>query len=299
MTMAHDFIAGCFGGAAGVLVGHPFDTVKVRLQAQSYQNPRYSGIINCFSTIVRKESVFGLFKGMSSPLLGLAFINAIVFGVQGNIVRLFEKETLRTQFIAGGTAGFLQSFVCSPMELAKTRLQLQGYGNGNNVKEYKNSVDAIIKIFKREGFRGCFRGFGLTVFRDSLGYAIYFTAFQTYCQMFLDISNQEYLRVWELLLAGGFSGMTSWMTSVPIDVIKTRIQADGVHGKNKFSGALDCVRSGMKEEGIKVFTRGLGSTLLRAFPVNAATFAVVTVSLELMRVDEEDNGNGYDTKKTD
>lgn len=27
--MALDFAAGCVGGAAGVLVGHPFDTVKV------------------------------------------------------------------------------------------------------------------------------------------------------------------------------------------------------------------------------------------------------------------------------
>ncbi|XP_071962381.1 mitochondrial basic amino acids transporter-like [Antedon mediterranea] len=289
MAHIHDFIAGCFGGAAGVLVGHPFDTVKVRLQAQSYHNPRYSGIINCFSTIIRKESVFGLFKGMSSPLIGLAFINAIVFGVQGNVVRLFEKETLRTQVIAGGTAGFLQSFICSPMELAKTRLQLQGYGNGNGAKEYKNSVDAIMKIFKNEGFKGCFRGLKLTICRDSLGYSIYFAAFHQYCQMFLYMSNQEYLRVWELLLAGGFGGMTSWVTSVPVDVIKTRIQADGIHGKNKFNGTIDCIRSGLKEEGIKVFTRGLGSTLLRAFPVNAATFTVVSLSLELMQVDEEDS----------
>ena len=29
-----DFLAGCLGGAAGVLIGHPLDTVKVKLQTQ-------------------------------------------------------------------------------------------------------------------------------------------------------------------------------------------------------------------------------------------------------------------------
>lgn len=32
-AMALDFLAGCAGGVAGVLVGHPFDTVKVSLIA--------------------------------------------------------------------------------------------------------------------------------------------------------------------------------------------------------------------------------------------------------------------------
>lgn len=35
-----------------------------------------------------------------------------------------------------------------------------------------------------------------------------------------------------------------------------------------------------------MFTRGLASTLLRAFPVNAATFATVTVVLSYARGEE-------------
>ncbi|CAB4034576.1 mitochondrial basic amino acids transporter-like [Paramuricea clavata] len=53
--MALDFFAGSIGGVAGVIVGHPFDTVKVRLQTQPSSS--YSGMIQCFSKIVREESV--------------------------------------------------------------------------------------------------------------------------------------------------------------------------------------------------------------------------------------------------
>lgn len=53
-------------------------------------------------------------------------VNAIVFGVYGNFQRhLPQPDALSSHFLAGATAGFVQSFVCSPMELVKTRLQVQ------------------------------------------------------------------------------------------------------------------------------------------------------------------------------
>ena len=46
-----------FSGFAGILVGHPADTVKVRIQAQTPTNIRYKGTFDCFAEIIRKESV--------------------------------------------------------------------------------------------------------------------------------------------------------------------------------------------------------------------------------------------------
>jgi solute carrier family 25 carnitine/acylcarnitine transporter 20/29 len=59
-------------------------------------------------------------------MAGVAVVNAIVFGVYGNFQRhLPRPEALSSHFMAGAAAGFVQSFVCSPMELVKTRLQVQ------------------------------------------------------------------------------------------------------------------------------------------------------------------------------
>lgn len=110
---------------AGVAVGHPLDTVKVHLQTQDLNNPKYKGTTDCLRSIFMKEGIRGLYKGVTSPLLGVAGINAIVFGVYGNTQRhMSDAESLRSHAIAGGLAGLFQSFICSPIELAKSRLQV-------------------------------------------------------------------------------------------------------------------------------------------------------------------------------
>ncbi|EPB68254.1 hypothetical protein ANCCEY_12660 [Ancylostoma ceylanicum] len=60
---AIDFFAGCLGGAAGVLAGHPLDTIKVRLQTQNSASKLYRGTWHCFKMIIQKEGVHGLYKG--------------------------------------------------------------------------------------------------------------------------------------------------------------------------------------------------------------------------------------------
>ncbi|XP_034018219.1 mitochondrial basic amino acids transporter-like [Thalassophryne amazonica] len=279
-----DFVAGCLGGAAGVLVGHPFDTVKVRLQVQNADKPLYRGTFHCFQSIIRQESVFGLYKGIGSPMMGLTFINAIVFGVQGNTIRMLGKDTPMTQFLAGAAAGGIQCIICCPMELAKTRMQMQGTGEKKSSKKvYKNSLDCLLRIYRKEGLWGVNRGMVTTLVREVPGFGVYFLAYDLLTRSLGCEPNAPFL-IPKLLFAGGMAGIFSWLSSYPADVIKSRLQADGV---NQYSSIADCVRQSVRKEGYMVFTRGLTSTLLRAFPVNAATFATVTLVLMYIRGDED------------
>ncbi|XP_052000915.1 mitochondrial basic amino acids transporter [Xyrauchen texanus] len=281
-----DFVAGCFGGAAGVLVGHPFDTVKVRLQVQNVDKPLYRGTIHCFQSIVRQESMFGLYKGVGSPMMGLTFINAIVFGVQGNVMRALGTDTPVNQFMAGAAAGAIQSAISCPMELAKTRMQMQGMGEKDTSRKlYRNSLDCLLRIYRREGIRGINRGMRTTIIRETPGFGVYFLTYDVLTRSLGCEPNDVYM-IPKLLFAGGLSGMASWMSTYPVDVIKSRLQADGVGGVNRYNGISDCVRQSWEREGWRAFTRGLTSTLLRAFPVNATTFATVTLFLMYMRDDD-------------
>lgn len=282
--MALDFYAGCLGGCAGVLVGHPFDTVKVRLQTQDSNNKIYRGTFHCISTIVKKESFQGLYKGMSSPMAGLAAVNAIVFGVYGNILRASSSpNSLQNQFLAGSAAGFVQSFVTSPMEFAKTRMQLQGQANPKvilpfwqkNRIQYKNPLDCLLKTFRSEGLFGVYRGLGCTILRDSPAFGVYFAGYEYLTEKVTDSKGN--VNTLNLLLVGGLAGVISWVVIYPLDVIKSRLQVDGMEGDaKKYKGLWDCMRKSYKTEGLSVFARGLNSTIIRAFPTNAATFAVVT-----------------------
>ncbi|XP_032441801.1 mitochondrial basic amino acids transporter-like [Xiphophorus hellerii] len=279
-----DFVAGCVGGVAGVLVGHPFDTVKVRLQIQSVDKPLYRGTFHCFQSIIRQESAFGLYKGIGSPMMGLTFINAIVFGVQGNAMRLLGEDTPTHQFLAGAAAGTLQCVICCPMELAKTRMQMQGTGQKkwSSKKLYKNSLDCLLHIYRREGLPGIYRGMVTTLVREMPGFGMYFWTYAVLSQSLGCEPSDSYM-IPKLLFSGGMAGIASWLVTYPADVIKSRLQADGVGRVNQYSSIADCVRQSVRKEGYMVFTRGLTSTVLRAFPVNAATFATVTLVLMYAR----------------
>lgn len=60
------FIAGGFGGMCCVATGHPFDTIKVRIQTMPRpahgEQPLYTGPLDCLRKTVQKEGFFTLYK---------------------------------------------------------------------------------------------------------------------------------------------------------------------------------------------------------------------------------------------
>lgn len=301
--MALDFGAGCVGGIAGVIVGHPFDTVKVRLQTQDCKNIRYTGTINCLMTTVRNESVFGLYKGMSSPLAGIAFVNAIVFGVYGNVQRLQkDPNNLVSVACAGSMAGLVQSIISSPTELIKLRMQLQednvrpppkGFNTQNLqlskqtdvLAKYRSPVDCMLKIHRSEGFRGLYRGFGITVCREIPGFGIYFASYEAMMKLCSSSNSKNNNLV--IMMAGGMSGIFSWVFTYPLDVVKSRVQADC---SGRYRGALHCFLLSYHTDGLPSFFRGLSSTIIRAFPTNAAVFFAVSWTFRMFGMQKVNTG---------
>lgn len=138
------YLIGVVAGAAGVLTGHPLDTVKIRQQTET------QSIYRCCSSIIQNESILGFFKGMSSPLISFTAIHAIAFGVYGNTIKLFDNyHNLLGSFIAGNIAGIAQCSICIPSDLVKIKLQLQ---KDNRQKLYISSYDCAQQMVKQHGF---------------------------------------------------------------------------------------------------------------------------------------------------
>lgn len=257
------------------MVGHPFDTIKVHMQTQDVKNPQYRNMFHCMKSMIVRDSFRGLYRGMSSPMLGISVVNAIVFGVYGNAQRISSNpNSYMSHFLAGSMAGIAQSVITSPMELAKTRLQLQMDKIG--ATKFKGPAECLRYVYQCDGIRGIFRGWGATTLRDIPGFSIYFVTYE------LLMRQKNDPGVAYTLFAGGSAGAMSWILTIPIDVIKTRLQVDGM-SRNQgrmYGGIIDCFQKSYKAEGIAFMTRGLSSTLLRAFPMNAVCFLVVAMTLK-------------------
>lgn len=282
------FAAGTAGGIAGLCIGHPFDTVKVRLQTPDRMSA-YSGTLNCFKTIIKQERFKGLYKGMASPMAGVAIINAFVFGVYGFFMNVQlsspnDTPTLMQIGLAGMGSGVVNSFITCPMELAKIRIQNQ---TALTNTPFTGPASFLLFTLRREGIRGCYRGMTSTVLRE-MSFGPYFISYELFCRCFARRGGGEDLGAGPLILAGGLAGMTAWLSTYPMDSLKTRIQAqEGIDGK--YLGLRQVSRLAWKQGGWRGYWRGLNATLLRAFPTNAVTFLVYEAVMKYLENRNQDN----------
>jgi solute carrier family 25 carnitine/acylcarnitine transporter 20/29 len=56
-------------------VGHPFDTIKVRLQTTDKSH--FRGPVDCLMQTLRNEGVKGIYKGATPPLIGWMFMDSL------------------------------------------------------------------------------------------------------------------------------------------------------------------------------------------------------------------------------
>jgi len=145
---------------------------------------------------------------------------------------------------------------------------------------YRGPLDCIKKIYKTRGIPGYFQGLTVTILRDVPGFGVYFGVYEILSYWLEKIVDHNSALI--PLTSGGLAGVISWMSTFPLDVTKSRLQADGNHGNFKYQGIIDCVVKSYHSEGLGVFTRGLLPTVIRAFPSNAAIFYVYHLVLKLL-----------------
>ncbi|KAJ7282681.1 mitochondrial carrier domain-containing protein [Mycena rebaudengoi] len=281
---AKDLTAGTAGGIAQVLVGQPFDIVKVRMQTAP--KGTYSGMMHCATGILKNEGPLAFYKGTLTPLLGIGVCVSIQFGALEYAKRHFASRNLSNGtggeggatlsgaqiFSSGVMAGVANGFVSGPVEHIRIRLQTQSATK----PAYAGPFDAIKKIYGAHGIPGVFKGQGVTLVREAAGYGVYFLAYEKLVQREMAKTGirRDQLSPVNAVLYGAAAGYALWAIIYPIDMIKSRMQTDGFTASTgqKYKSSIDCVRTVWRTEGIGAFTRGLTPTLIRSPFANGATF---------------------------
>ncbi|KAL2132171.1 hypothetical protein VTI74DRAFT_4134 [Chaetomium olivicolor] len=278
------FVAGVFSGIAKLSVGHPFDTIKVRLQTTSAS--RFSGPLQCLAQTLRHEGVVGLYKGATPPLVGWMFMDSVMLGSL-SVYRRVVQDTLfnppwhplhdptvplpaHGHGLAGIMAGATVSFVAAPVEHVKARLQIQ-YAAKKSERLYSGPVDCVRKIWRHHGIRGVYHGLQATLLFRSFFFFWWgsYDLFSRWMKQYTSLSAPA-INFW----AGGLSAQVFWVMSYPSDVVKQRIMTDPLGGAlndgvRRFPRWKDAAKAVYKESGAMGYWRGFLPCFLRAFPANA------------------------------
>ncbi|KAJ3554616.1 hypothetical protein NM688_g3014 [Phlebia brevispora] len=293
----NELIAGSVGGAAQVIVGQPLDTIKTR--AQIAPKGMFKGPMDILMQTIRKEGFFALYKGMASPLLGIAGVNSLLFAAYAEskrIVSPFPQLSIKQIALAGAMAGAVNAILASPVEMFKVRMQGQ-YGS----KDDKRLRDVAREMWRDWGFRqGVMRGYWITVAREIPAYAgsdaiLFFphlkllTVFNRFYGAY-EFSKRQFsakygqqLPIWALLASGSTGGIAYWLSCYPLDVIKSRIQlrptppvgSPWTYIAHEFKVIL-------AESGFAGLFKGLTPSLLRSIPAAASTFAAFEITREYL-----------------
>eukprot|EP00803_Ostreobium_quekettii_P008502 evm.model.scf_2502.2 EVM.evm.TU.scf_2502.2 scf_2502:5580-9336(+) len=273
------FLAGGIGGMAGVVAGQPLDTIRIRLQQKG---SRYAGVAHAWNSIISREGPTSLFKGMAYPLATVALQTAVTFYVYGTAMRIANPTDLKPSythvFSCGVLAGAAQSFVAAPVEVLKIRLQVQTATPG--MHSYKGPIQMASQIVQRAGPQGLFRGLSITLLRDTPSHGVYFCAYHRIKELMNERSTGCGPAVGDFV-AGGIAGVLFWPPVYPFDVVKSRMQ---VHDRttSPYRNWLHCGLRAYREEGWRVFFRGMAPTLGHGFIAAGAIFLAYESAYNLL-----------------
>ncbi|KAH6900938.1 L-ornithine transporter [Coprinopsis sp. MPI-PUGE-AT-0042] len=133
-----EIVFGSIAGMVSEVFEYPFDLAKVRLQAQLLSpgpsdGLKFRGPMDCLMQTWKDEGVRGFYRGIAAPLAGSMAVTAALFLSYGSFQNVIQKTqrnpssplTMGQLGVAAAGAGAVASFVLTPIELVKCKMQVQ------------------------------------------------------------------------------------------------------------------------------------------------------------------------------
>lgn len=251
------FGCGVLYGMTSPLIGHPFDTVKTKMQAQ--EGYRTGGMMRTFATVIKNEGFFALYKGLLPPLIGSGIFRSVQFGVYNSswaILRDWSfgrKEIpgtggLEVRVVAAGlVASTARTVIETPLELIKVRRQM-----GQAWK-----------------FNELYRGFNVTWIRTCGLMCTFFILVDSGVRHLPNLINAPYVGPF---LKGGLCSTISWWLIWPFETLKSQVQGNTPGPKGIFSRLAFVAQTG----GLAGLFRGIVPGSTRSLLANGCSMIVFT-----------------------
>ena len=210
------------GAVATAFVVAPFDVVKTRSQAQP------SGSGNVVLRVLRQEGVGALWSGLRPSLLMTVPANVIYFTAYEHIRMAVVSDWRGSEALApvpaAAGAKLLASTATAPLELMRTRMQ------ADRALAHEGIVGGARALVRREGVAALFKGLGPTLWRDVPFSCVYWLGYERLKRLLVEVQPQQQqpqqVSLSSSFVAGGIAGAAATLLTMPLDVVKTRMQVD-------------------------------------------------------------------------
>jgi len=272
-SFAQDLAAGGTAAAVSKTLVAPIERVKLLLQVQAaskaLEGKEYKGIIDAFVRIPKEQGFMSFWRGNMANVIRYFPTQALNFAFKDTYKQMFlagvDKKTQFGRYFlgnlaSGGAAGATSLCFVYPLDFARTRLGAD-VGSGK-AREFNGLVHCIKTIAKRDGIRGLYQGFfvsiqGIIVYRAS-----YFGSYDTIMGVLPDSKNMNFFLKWgvaQVVTTG--AGVVSY----PFDTVRRRMMMQSGRAKEDllYKGTADCWKKIYQQEGGRAFFKGAFSNVLR------------------------------------
>ena len=210
------------GAVATAFVVAPFDVVKTRSQASGSQS--VMGSENIALRVLRQEGVGALWSGLRPSLLMTVPANVIYFSAYEHLRNAIANADGRrgsedaAPVLAAAGAKLLASTATAPLELMRTRMQ------ADRAFAQEGMVGGATALVRREGLSALFRGLGPTLIRDVPFSCVYLVGHERLKRLLIEPHGSQHGSFCASFVAGGLAGAAATLLTMPLDVVKTRMQ---------------------------------------------------------------------------
>ncbi|KAK9480471.1 mitochondrial carrier domain-containing protein [Lipomyces japonicus] len=185
-----------------------------------------------------------------------------------------DKKSLpfRYQFFSGAIAGVSEILVMYPLDVVKTRVQLQ-VGKGESGEAYSGMLDCLKKIIRNEGASRLYRGITAPILMEAPKRATKFAANDEWGKVYRSAFGVSSMSQPLSILTGATAGATESFVVVPFELVKIRLQDK--NSGSQYKSPFDCAVKIIKNEGPLALYNGLEATLWRHILWNAGYFGVI------------------------
>ncbi|KAJ5420240.1 hypothetical protein N7465_002759 [Penicillium sp. CMV-2018d] len=177
------------------------------------------------------------------------------------------------QFAAGAVAGVSEILIMYPLDVLKTRIQLQTGPPVPGVDHYNGMFDCFRKIVKNEGASRLYRGISAPILMEAPKRATKFAANDSWGAFYRNLFGVDKQTQGLATLTGATAGATEAFVVVPFELVKIRLQDKAQ--AHKYNGMFDVVKKIVAAEGPLAMYNGLESTMWRHVLWNAGYFGCI------------------------